>query len=215
MVFSSPRTRVCETLVCSSRIATLACSFAGGLFKSLFCSLSTFSPNSPLPHDHLYRDNPVLAEHRPAACVSCLEDRCANPQGLRDQVRVAGPRPRWPSPHLRPGPAPLQPAGACRRQRQPGLPHAGSFGPAQHAHAAPSPAVGCWEEDGKAGAARLTFVLGHQPLQRRPRHTAEPAFSSLATSAPVPPACSTSTATSGALPWARSASGARAGDVAC
>lgn len=53
MVFSSPRTRVCETLVCSSRTATLACSVAGGLFKSLFCSLSTFSPNSPLPQDHL------------------------------------------------------------------------------------------------------------------------------------------------------------------
>lgn len=79
-------------------------------------------------------------------------------------------------PDLRPGPAPLQPAGARRRQRQPGPPRAGSFRPARHAHTAPGPA--------RAGGHRGRLRGSGRGGGRRPTHAyTRPS----ASSAPSPP----------------------------
>lgn len=105
------------------------------LLQSLFCLLSTFSPNSPLPHNHLTGTTGDALSTVPQHQLS--GGQMSSPQGFRDEARVAKPWPRWPIPRLRPGPAPLQPTGARSRRPQPGLPHAGSLGPAQEARTAP------------------------------------------------------------------------------
>lgn len=189
------------------------------LLQSLFCLLSTFSPNSPLPHNHLTGTTGDALSTVPQHQLS--GGQMSSPQGFRDEARVAKPWPRWPIPRLRPGPAPLQPTGARSRRPQPGLPHAGSLGPHRTArtprHANPgrrTPRAAAGERTGPRtppdsrlySAISLFNAVPAIPRNLRSAASPHPRRSRPPATAP--------TAASGSPPPVRSASGARAGDVA-